>query len=276
MKIDYLNNLEPGSKIDVSSFKSEKERLQPEKALAICQKLLKDQATEYNDLVGDNWLNNQAVMNFFDHPDRASDESLVRQQEEQWARESGKDLAQWRHEKERNPANLAEMTLTLMLNKFLPKNFLVVRASAYDDYNHGVDQLILDRVSGNVVCGIDEVIEGSYHQGPSKKEEKIKRQMLKGGFRLKYGARFQDASLLRDSLKAIPAFYLSLKKEELVTLVNGLESEDKMDSEQVIFSRLQTSLLEQISSYETLNLDPSLQANIDNFKTVINNWSEIN
>ena len=43
-----------------------------------------------------------------------------------------------------------------------------------------------------------------------------------------------------------------------------------------MFSRLKTFLVEQISSYENLNLNADLRASIDIFKEVINNWSEIN
>lgn len=62
--------------------------------------------------------------------------------------------------REKNPANIAEIATTLLFDKVLNKDFIIVRASTYDDYENGADHLIIDKQSGAVICGLDEAILG--------------------------------------------------------------------------------------------------------------------
>lgn len=272
MKIDYLSNIEPGSKIDLSNQRPEKRKFNSEVLLIKLKSLLAQQVDKYNQIVGDDWLDEQAAVKFFDHPDREKDEELVLIQEEQWAKESGKSREQWLEDREKNPANLTEIALTLMLQKLLPERFMIVRSSAYDDYNHGVDQLILDRESGEAICGIDEVIDRDYYHGSSKKEEKIERQMLKGGFQVKYGAKFIDGNLNLQSLRNIPAFYLSLEKDDLTDLADSLESNQISEKEVLLLNKLKESLLVQKEKYAALDLAAPLRNNIEKFSQFLENF----
>jgi hypothetical protein len=175
MKINYLPNIEAGSKIDLSNNKPEKRKLNPEALLIKLKSLLAQKVDKYNQMFGHEWLDQQGAIKIFNHSDREKDEELVLIQEEQWAKESGKSREKWLEDREKNPANLTEVAFTLILQKLLPDRFVIVRSSAYDNYNYGNDQLILDTESGEVVCGIDEVIDRDHYRGPSKKEEKIER-----------------------------------------------------------------------------------------------------
>lgn len=272
MKINYLPNLEPGSKIDLGP-KKEKPIFSPEEMLSDLKSILKEKVNEYNRVSERNWLNDDASIKLFDHEDRANDLHLISAQEDQWAQEEGKDKGRWLKDRQINYANLTEMALTAMLQKILPSRFMVVRASAYDDYNHGVDQLILDKESGDVVCGIDEVIDRDYYSGPNKKEEKIKRQMAKGGFQVKYGAKFKNSKLFLQNLKNIPAFYLSLSKSELQVLFQALKSDDfESNDYKNLFLRLKNSLLAQQRQYDQLDLKPNLRQNLIKFGDFLNNY----
>lgn len=265
MKINYLPNVEPGSKIDLPEQRAEKRRLDHEALLLKLRSLLARQADIYNQMAGYDWLDEEAVIKFFDHPDREKDEELVLIQEEQWAKESGKSREKWLEDRKKNPANLTEIAFTLMLQRLLPDRFIVVRSSVYDDYNHGHDQLILDKETGEVVCGIDEVIDRNYYDGPSKKKNKIEGQMSKGGFLVKYGAKFIDGNLNLQSLRNVPAFYLSLKKDDLIDLVDFLDSDQISEKEEQLINKLRESLLAQIETYATLNLATPLRKNIEKF-----------
>jgi hypothetical protein len=273
MKINYLPNIEAGSKIDLSKQNPEKRKLNTEALLIKLKSLLAHQADQYNKKVGDNWLDEQGAIRMFNYHDKERDEELVVAQEEQWAQESGKSREKWLEDKEKNPANLTEMALTLMLQKLLPDRFMIVRSSVYDDYNHGVDQLILDRESGEVICGIDEVIERSYYNGPSKKEEKIEKQMLKGGFQVKYGAKFVNGALSLQSLRNIPAFYLALKKEDLDDLVESLASDQVSEKEIELLNKLKQSLTSQAEKYAKLDLHPVLRRSIEKFSQFLDNFN---
>lgn len=267
-KIEYIN-VKPGDVIELPERKKP-ERLNVEKLLEICRRLLEKRSKEYNNYGASDWLDKECRIEMLSHPVYSeSDSELIKAQNEAYAAQFKQSVSQWEKRRETNPANLTELALTLMLQKILPDRFLVVNASTCDDRENGVDNLILDRQTGNVVCGIDEVIERSYYEGPSKKAEKIQQKMVKGGFQVKYGARFKDGNLSLESLKNVPAFYLSLNKEDLVKLSGCLESEEITKEEQGLFQSLKDSLLTQVSSYEKLPLSEPLQENIKIFKNFL-------
>lgn len=193
-------------------------------------------------------------------PDESADEELVMSQEEAFRGREG--LAEWRRRSERTPSSAAEMALTVMLHRRLKDDFVVARASKYDDYNNGVDQVIIDKASGEILCGFDEVLGHEGDDGGDKKEAKMKRLAEKGGAVVKYGAKLSDGGLVRAGVKNVPAFYLSLSKEELSGLLSGLEQGGETGEEIAdrIFSKLILSLESQAEKDE---LGPSLRAKTD-------------
>jgi len=274
MGIDYLSGIQPGMKIDLNRFERPKQAPpRPESFLMLMKEKLAVKAEEYNRLYSQNWLNSEGAINLPEHPDWEKDEIIADEQEKQWATESGKSREQWLLDKEKNPASLTEMALTLSLQRLLPERFMVARSARYDDYN-GVDQLIIDRANGSVVCGIDEVIDRAGNTGPSKKEEKIRRKMLNGGAQVKYGVKVEGESLQLGNLKNVPAFYLSLSPSELAILCQDLSQDEATPTERELFSRLRASLLQQIKSYESLPLGRNLKVNVALFAQSLEAWSE--
>lgn len=264
MGINYLEGIEPGKIIDVSSFrcfdKKKKVGGEPslENYLPDLKNYLAKQAEEVNrDFT--NFLDKEGKINLVGE-DASNDSYLVSVQEKGYSQEKGKSVADWQRDKEKNPANLTEMALTVMLHKFLHEYFIVARSSSFDDYNNGVDQVLVYKSTGEVVCGIDEVIVNpSDKDGNSKKAAKLESIMSKGGARIKYGAKMQDEKLVRSGVKNIPAFYMSLNKAELGELLKSLKDNPSEISsvEEKIFSRLLDSLEEQARG---LSLNKELQA----------------
>lgn len=129
-----------------------------------------------------------------DSLDRYNSGADVQKTQEFYKKEYGADgtlegtIAKYRERKEVAKSNQAEMAITALLHKMLKERFIVVRASTFDDYKHGMDNLILDRETGAVICAFDEVIrnEGDAAKAPVKLE-KIKKAALKGGNEAKYG-----------------------------------------------------------------------------------------
>ena len=131
-------------------------------------------------------------------------------------------VAKHREKKEASKSNQAEMIITALLHKVLKERFLVVRASVFDDYKHGIDNLILDKETGAVICAFDEVLEneGDKERGAMKKIEKIKRIAVKGGTEAKYGVALKEQKLVRSSARNIPVFYLTLESKDLIELAD--------------------------------------------------------
>ena len=109
-------------------------------------------------------------------------------------------------EKEKSRSNQAEMAITALLHRFLSERFLVVRASTFDDYKHGTDNVILDTETGAVVCAFDEVLRNDSDQKQSPaKIEKIKKKAFLGGTEVKYGFSLRDGKLNRERIREKPA-----------------------------------------------------------------------
>lgn len=265
MGILYKDNVFAGGTIDLSKFEKKKERLDPEKLYNRYVSLLEVMSDRYNELGPQTWLNKDCSIKMIGHKDSVSDSELTSAQDDNYKNKGAE-------RRELNPAMLTELAVTVLLQKLLPERFIVVRASNYDDYNNGVDQLILDRQTGDVICGIDEVIDRSDFNGPSKKELKIKTKMEQGGFKVKYGARCKGDKLSLESLRDVPAFYLSLNKSDLIKLSSCLEGDDNDPVEQALFVRLKESLLLQVKSYEKLSLSKPLQENIKRFQFFLEAW----
>jgi len=273
MAIEYLSF--PGNKIDVSAYSNKRrEKIKPlDSYLGALKTELLNQAQEVNQEFRD-FLDDNAQIKMIGF-DAVSDAALVEQQEEAFSLEFKKSKEEWRKDKESQPANLTEIALTVLLHKFLKKDFIVARASAYDDYNNGVDQVIIDKKSGAIICGFDEVITPFKDGRAPKKEEKLKRKMQAGGIKIKYGAVVNNqGELERSSRSNLPAFYLALTKDELAELLPALTNDMEKNKADLIlqktFSSLSASLSEQLVNLkEEVNLNPRLQENLEKFQALL-------
>ena len=181
-------------------------------------------------------------------------------------------LRVFREEKEKNKSSQAEMVITALLHKILKERFLVVRSSLFDDYTNGIDNFILDKETGAVICAFDEVIEneGDKARGESGKAEKIKKIAMKGGTEAKYGVSLSDGKLVRNAVQNIPVFYLTLESKDLNELTNDLfysERGTRTDAEQKLFSHLVHSIKEQKGMLEALNLPLVMKEKLQSFET---------
>lgn len=230
----------------------------PEAYLPNLKELLASQAQESN-LSLENFLDDEARI-IVSGDDAESHNYLVSVQEETYSRAEGKTVEDWRRDKEKHVANLTEMALTAMFYKFLHEKFIVARSSTFDDYNNGVDQVLVDKETGEVVCGFDEVIVNpNDNKEKAKKETKLNDIMAKGGANITYGAKLEEGKLVRSEVRRVPAFYVSLRREELGELLECLKNNpEKITSfEEGIFSKLLDSFQSQILSK---NLNSKLAA----------------
>lgn len=275
MGIEYLAGFKPGDIIDLSRFgkkparfdsskkeneKNREKTFSPEDYVDLFRKDLGKMAAEVNDYFP-GFLGKDGKIALAGR-DAEKDASLVAAQEDAFSRDfygnKPEDMEAWRRQQEAKDPSLTEMSLTLLLNKFLKKDFIVARASSYDDYNNGIDNVLIDKASGEVLCGFDEVMVKRGESTSSKKENKLSRLMAKGGAYLKYGARLENNRLVRAAVSNIPAFYISLDKQELEDLMVSLRNPSGLAEgvEEKIFQKLLASLEDQLS---TRDLDNNLR-----------------
>ena len=179
----------------------------------------------------------------------------------------------WRENKVRGKSGQAEIAISILLHKVLHEKFLVVRASTYDDYNGGVDNIVLNKETGEVICAFDEVHDSFGGKETNKKIEKIQKIALKGGAKARYGIQLENVVLTRSKMENIPVFYLSLNQDELAELLAHMNYDphgNQTAIERMVFSKLVQSLREQKIFLESLNgLIPILKEKLRKFENTL-------
>lgn len=244
MGIEYLPGIEPGKKIDLEKFQKP---ASPESYAPVLKERLAAMARSINEKYKQDFLGADGRI-VVRGKEADKDNEWALGMEVKWAKEKGLDLQAWREDKEKGSGTIAEMTMTVILNKLLNKDFIVARASDYDDYKNGVDHVLVDKNTGFVVCGFDEVVDDmqGYYSVVNKKE-KMKNIAAKGGSEIKYGATIEKEQLVRSSFKNVPTFYVALSTPELGRLLEGIKNNPEEISleEDKIFNKLILSLQEQ-------------------------------
>ncbi|MFZ2149585.1 MAG: hypothetical protein WAV15_00275 [Minisyncoccia bacterium] len=201
-------------------------------------------------LTSDGALDPSGYKDVYNESELAADAEVVRKTEVKFSEfyrgqpgvENENDMIRkWQEGKSRQKSGQMEMAVTVLLSQMLGKDFLVVRTAPYDDYENGVDNLIVNRATGEVVGAFDEV-HGSTRA--EEKKEKILKIAKKGGAEIRYGLGFKKKKLKRAHLENIPVFYLGLEESELDELNQGL-SENDMGKKDKIFRKLLASLVDQ-------------------------------
>jgi hypothetical protein len=275
-------------KIDLEKFQ-EKPRINFEKISVFLKEGLKKISSEVNNEhqgFGE-IIEDDATIKILG-PDRDLHEKVVREKEAAWASSMSCSVSEWKKKKEKDPATLAENFITILLHEELKDQFLVAKSSHYDDYENGVDYVLMDKKTGAVVCGLDQVLGRGKDDGASKKKDKIEKIIARGGARLEYGLTLDNNNKIsRKKLSNIPAFFLALSKDDLDKALLSLQknndlknfnideikaNKDFSDFSQKILKKMIASLEEQFDSSSSLiesvngNRYKKLLENIDRFK----------
>ena len=190
------------------------------------------------------------------------DKKKVKELEKKWHKE----------EKEKNFGELWEKAKTVILNKIIGTGFIVVRASKHDDYENGVDNVIIDKEAGNVVCAFDEVSAEEGTEKEAEKSEKVEEKNKKGGATIKYGITVNEENkIIKKEIKNIPVFYLRLSGRDLVKTLSKMnfKSEKPSEIELEVFGNLINSLKGQLE--ELKNKDIPEDENKEAVKAMIVN-----
>lgn len=183
-------------------------------------------------------------------------------------------IAKWRENKSHEKNGQMEMAVTALLAQKLGKDFLVVRTAPYDDYKNGVDNLIFDRTTGEVVGAFDEVHEGGAGQRTKEKELKIKKITERGGAKIQYGLKFVDGKFVRGPLEGVPVFYLGLESSELLDLEAGLRENDAVKTDK-IFEKLISALADQHAMLEKSASASGVRARLVSFSKTLSRLTRV-
>lgn len=191
------------------------------------------------------------------------DEQFVQDREYEWSDAANPKTQAWhgvsspeavaekfRAERLESNGVVLEMALTVLLHRLIGNEFIVARASVYDDYANGVDTVIIDKTTGDVVCTFDEVTDDAGGNRYAQKLEKTTAKAKRGGTTIRYGLTFEaDAAgnrqLVKQEITHVPLFYLALDRQQLNELLAALPTDIHQppnDTELALFDHLMTLL----------------------------------
>ena len=177
----------------------------------------------------------------------ARDENTRKFYASEYGVETERDIVRlYLQKKEREKNGQMEMFVAALFHKILKDDFLIMRASAYDDYINGIDTVMVNKKTGDIICAFDEVHNHEESDRADKKVEKIKKKAKKGGSTLSYGAVIEDEKLIRKEIKNLPVFFLSLSTKDLEDVLQNMNYGMGVSEKEIeIFNSFLSSLEDQ-------------------------------
>lgn len=161
---------------------------------------------------------------------------------------SGQMFEDWQKKKHEAKSAMLEMLVTTVFYKALGNDYLVVRSSAYDDYKNGVDLIIVNKKTGEVIGTFDEVHDRKMGDRTAEKNQKIIKQAKKGGVNIEYCPTIENGKIKKQKRNNIPNFYLLLTIDELEDALKQVDY-DNIDNlskyEQKLFTKFASSIMQQ-------------------------------
>lgn len=147
------------------------------------------------------------------------DKKIVAGYEREWYGAVSAD--ETRERRMQNEGEQLEALKTIIFNKSLGRGFIAVRTCLYDDIENKVDNILIDKKTGNVVCAFDEVGETSGVRYEEKRKKIIERS--EGGVTVKYGLKIDAAGkVMPAKVFGVPVFYLCLNRQILNRAIEAL------------------------------------------------------
>jgi len=184
------------------------------------------------------------------------------------------------HQKEKRRANwhLLEMATPVLLYKFLPKNFVAVKTAAYDDYENGVDNLIVDKSTGEVICTVDDFSALAGSARDLSKQEKALNKTKRGGAKVKYGITYDEkGKLVKEALGNLPVFNLRLSADAIKGLLRemnfDLDREPSVKEREVVVQIIE-DFIKQTNLLLEGDINNDMKEKINRFHAILENWAE--
>lgn len=180
-----------------------------------------------------------------------------------------------KEEKQKKSGEKLEMLVVALFHKFLKDKFIVTRSSPYDDVFNGIDTLILEKETGDLICAFDEVADAA---GPNL-QNKIKEitEKNKNGGTLRYGLKMENGEIKKGVVMGAPIFYIALPEKHINEGIKNLSLslEEKSDYEKKLFKYFIDLLQHQYSALVLeKHIDQSIKNRVGTFKKVLDKFKE--
>ncbi|MDD4902213.1 MAG: hypothetical protein PHE24_03675 [Patescibacteria group bacterium] len=200
-------------------------------------------------------------------------------------------VAAWLEKRGLSMTVLMERSIAAACNKIVGGKFIIVLPAIYDDIVNGVDNMMVNKETGDVICAFDEIREyEGLHRGEAgheegtlrkvhsdefaeltrreKKEEKIIRKAERGGAKIRYGFGKEGGKLVKKEITGVPLFYVSLAESETKRLLNGMDyvSDQPSAVELEVFDKLILSFEKQAADIGKASINSDVRRNLANFE----------
>lgn len=205
--------------------------------------------------------------------DIEEDKEKIRSFEKNWYPNLSEDRI--KEEKQKKSGEKLEILIVALFHKFLKDKFIIARSSPYDDVFNGVDTLILERETGNLICAFDEVADASGANLQNKIKEIAEKN--RSGSKLKYGLKIENGGIIKGVATGAPIFYLALPEKHINEGINNfsLLPEEKSDYEKKLFKYFLDLLQHQYSALVLeKHIDQSIKNRVETFKKVLDKFKE--
>ena len=169
-----------------------------------------------------------------------------------------------------------EMLKTSIFNKFLGEKFIVARSNIIDDIDNGVDNVILERTTCNVVCAFDEVADISGQIYQDKMRKTLEKNVMRAGANLKYGlaVNAKTKKIIPQAVHNIPIFYLALPAQYIEEAIKDFRPDVKTKQETKLLSYFISSIQTQIKALDLkmLVVHPEVRKKIEIFDQAIKKY----
>ncbi len=171
------------------------------------------------------------------------------------------DEKQIRKDENERAGFLFEMLKTSIMHKKAGDRFIVVRSSRYDDEKNHIDNVFVDRKTGETVCALDEISPKEMNDAEAqKKKDQVRNRnfgysgesggfgaarqaYLEPGMSLKYGIELADGKMSCKELRHLPIFMLSLDHDHLNEGMEKFKNDTtSSEYEDLLFSYFLSSL----------------------------------
>lgn len=195
------------------------------------------------------------------------DKEYVKEMEEKFNKEREEKYNQPLEEKLGTKGEKLEVLKNIIFYKFLREDFIICRSSRFDDFKNKIDNLILEKRTGNLVCALDEV---EFPRLEEKKVDILKKNQ-RGGGRLKYGLTVKEGKIKLTKQKNLPVFFLYLTENQIREGIEKLEEDlsKSSDYEEQLFKCFKAEMIAQIERLKLEKLNPDFKKKLTLFEKTI-------
>jgi hypothetical protein len=186
-----------------------------------------------------------------------------------------KATEEYRNLKKSGYGEKLEKLLFINLNRMLAPDYFVMHSSEYDDTANGVDFVIVEASTGIVACGFDGVYDEKGGERHRTKIKKLRKKAEKNGASIKYGFKFQNGEIIKQSLHNLPNLFLNMNLEDIRRMEKEMnflcgEGQNPSEFENDVFDKLLSSLENQLDDFRSNEkINSKVRENLDIFEKVI-------